>query len=210
MKYALVLILLLGCTPSATEPSADDYTPAIAVAIGLSSSTAPMPPKPEPKPTPGICQNCDGTGRLGDTTVEWECEECNGTGRITAGHVPKKPGCEVHPKETPKKPQPQKGGEQSTKQSKAGDDTAHTQSPKPKLVLYTASGAWCRPCLQLKSAIKSNRSGLLDLLKQFDLKIFLAADVKSGPVPRLVCGDKTFTGSDIPALAKWLAKSLEK
>lgn len=47
---------------------------------------APTPPSPQPTPNPtptpaGQCENCHGTGRLGDGTVSVTCPVCNGTGR---------------------------------------------------------------------------------------------------------------------------------
>lgn len=42
-------------------------------------------PNPGPAPAPsGICDNCDGRGKIGDGTVMVTCPVCNGTGKRTA------------------------------------------------------------------------------------------------------------------------------
>jgi hypothetical protein len=45
-------------------------------------------PKPEPKPEPGVCQNCNGKGKLGDGTISVPCPVCGGDGR-TDNELPK-------------------------------------------------------------------------------------------------------------------------
>jgi hypothetical protein len=77
MKLAAIsLLLLTGCTPDV--PPLGTYAPAISVALGLAAQPGPGPaPKPEPGPKPGSkCENCDGTGRLGDGRVSVDCPVC--------------------------------------------------------------------------------------------------------------------------------------
>lgn len=46
------------------------------------AATAPSP-SPTPTPTPsGVCENCNGTGKLGDGTVSVPCPVCGGDGRL--------------------------------------------------------------------------------------------------------------------------------
>ncbi len=71
MRY-LALILILGCTP---KPVAEDFLPVQAVAVGIAEATNEQP-APAPTPKPGKCENCNGTGRLGDGTVSVDCPEC--------------------------------------------------------------------------------------------------------------------------------------
>lgn len=35
----------------------------------------------ESAPKPGVCGNCNGTGKVGDTRVMYDCPVCNGTGK---------------------------------------------------------------------------------------------------------------------------------
>lgn len=68
----IVLALLLALAARPVE--AGRYLSAIAVAVG---STAGGKVDPAPKPTPsGECDNCNGTGRLGDGTVSVDCPLC--------------------------------------------------------------------------------------------------------------------------------------
>lgn len=54
------------------------------------AATAPQPaPGPAPTPSPGgRCDNCDGTGRLGDGTVSVPCPVCGGDGKLDAAKPP--------------------------------------------------------------------------------------------------------------------------
>lgn len=47
------------------------------------TSPAPTPPTPAPAPA-GVCENCNGTGKLGDGTVFVICPVCKGTGKTPA------------------------------------------------------------------------------------------------------------------------------
>lgn len=76
MRYLVLLIAVVGCTPTPR-----DMKPLSAVAIGIAATNT--SPAPAPTPTPGVCENCGGDGELGDGTVIVKCEVCNGTGRVT-------------------------------------------------------------------------------------------------------------------------------
>lgn len=81
MRYLVLLIAVVGCTP---QPR--DMRPLAAVAIGIAATNT--SPAPAPPPAPGVCENCGGDGELGDGTVIVKCEVCNGTGRVTMAKSP--------------------------------------------------------------------------------------------------------------------------
>lgn len=60
------------------------------------SNPAPVPPAPvPPKPAPVVsdeCPNCNGTGRLGDGTIERVCPDCGGTGKKKVAEAPIRQG----------------------------------------------------------------------------------------------------------------------
>jgi RecJ-like exonuclease len=83
-KYLIVLVALLAGCSSAAE----DLRPFVAVA-GRYSLMA------DKKPGPAIqtdCNNCRGTGKVGDGTVSSKCPVCNGTGKVTSSAAPCKDG----------------------------------------------------------------------------------------------------------------------
>lgn len=88
-RYSLILILLVGCTAPAPEPI--DFVPAISVAVGVAEATKGATPAPAPTPTKGTCDNCGGSGKVGDGTIFVPCAVCGGDGKIEA----------VAPAETP-------------------------------------------------------------------------------------------------------------
>ena len=72
MRFFLALcVLLAGCLPKETPPIADDYIPYIAVAIGLTAGSRVVPDVPS-----DTCQNCGGSGYLGDGTTKVDCPSC--------------------------------------------------------------------------------------------------------------------------------------
>ncbi len=84
---------------------------ALVGATGLEQS-----PAPDPAPSPsGKCENCNGTGRVGDGVVSAVCQECGGDGivgqpptptpsrplgKVTVTTIPGCPPCERLKKET--------------------------------------------------------------------------------------------------------------
>ena len=71
-------LLVAGCRPASPPPP--DLRPWIAVTgvyALMSPSPAPLPPAPAPG---AACENCRGTGKVGDGTVFTTCTVCNGTG----------------------------------------------------------------------------------------------------------------------------------
>jgi len=80
----IALILVAGCVEPIDAARRRD---AKAIACGVlatdSLDSAPSPtPTPNPAPTPGPkkCDNCNGTGRVGDGRVFVPCPVCGGTG----------------------------------------------------------------------------------------------------------------------------------
>lgn len=79
-------VAMLGCrsdlitpdplpTPAAPWSAQPIYLPEVTQA--WQSVTGPV----TPDVVSDKCQNCDGTGRVGDTRTEKVCPECNGTGK---------------------------------------------------------------------------------------------------------------------------------
>jgi len=111
---AIVAVLLLaGCeipTP-APSPSVSGDSRYAAAAWSWSLAThGGRTPSPTPSPLGDQCENCHGTGRLGDGTVSVTCPVCNGTGkRINQPAVePDEPGDDqsaTEPTDVPATPQ---------------------------------------------------------------------------------------------------------
>lgn len=69
----MLVALQLGSIP--------DLKPLAASIIAVELAKRPNPaPSPAP-PKTEICDNCNGTGKLGDGTVFVKCPECDGTGK---------------------------------------------------------------------------------------------------------------------------------
>lgn len=82
-------VLIAGCAPAKPAAKAD-LRPFIATS-GMIALMAPSPAPLPPAPTPGAkCEQCSGTGILGDGRVSVKCTACDGTGVVQsrASHVP--------------------------------------------------------------------------------------------------------------------------
>jgi len=77
--YRLLLVILM-LLPQACL--AGTYENMAAGVLAL-YARQPGPPKPAPGPGPvsDECENCGGTGKLGDGTITFPCGECDGTGK---------------------------------------------------------------------------------------------------------------------------------
>lgn len=77
-RYALLLALFAGCINAAAVDRADivaDLACETArMAVGLSQEMAPAPASDQ-------CDNCDGTGKIGDGRIVMTCPVCKGTGK---------------------------------------------------------------------------------------------------------------------------------
>ena len=79
-RYALLLAFVAGCLNAAAVDRADivaDLACETArMAVGLGQEMAPAPANDK-------CDNCDGTGRIGDGRIVMTCPVCKGTGKKT-------------------------------------------------------------------------------------------------------------------------------
>lgn len=92
-RLLLALAVAMGCVSVAP---AGEF---LGLATGILAMRRPKPsptPTPAPTPTPrpnpsGICDNCNGTGILGDGTIKLKCPVCDGSGKKTTGPAPPAP-----------------------------------------------------------------------------------------------------------------------
>lgn len=84
-----VLLLILAASSGDSPSESDPHEQAYAAGVwswSLATAQASPSPSPSPSPTPGgICENCNGRGKVGDGTVMVTCAVCNGTGRHPGG-----------------------------------------------------------------------------------------------------------------------------
>jgi hypothetical protein len=80
-RFLLALAVVVGCVSVAP---AGEF---LGLATGILAMRRPKPapvPTPAPKPSPGgVCDNCNGTGILGDGTIKLKCPVCDGSGKKT-------------------------------------------------------------------------------------------------------------------------------
>lgn len=89
---AIACVLVTSCS---RPPSAGDAT----ITADLACETAHMlvglnapAPSPAPKPPkPAVCENCNGTGKVGDGRVSVVCPVCRGSGKPIVSVLV--PGC---------------------------------------------------------------------------------------------------------------------
>lgn len=78
MRYLVCLVFMAGCVVGSLPPD-DGYT------ADLACETARMVVqlRQEIAPTPAseTCENCHGTGKLGDGRITVQCPTCKGTGK---------------------------------------------------------------------------------------------------------------------------------
>lgn len=75
--FCVVIAALFASTASAQTPASARATWALLVEHAESDQLI------KPEPISDICETCNGTGRLGDGTIERTCPDCNGTGKRT-------------------------------------------------------------------------------------------------------------------------------
>ena len=105
LLFALCL-LISGCQPAPKAPP-EDLRPFVAVAgtyALLSETPTPAPlPAPEPPAPSGQCENCRGTGKVGDGTTFQICPICKGSGVAPKGDLPSEAPPVVEPPKAPQK-----------------------------------------------------------------------------------------------------------
>lgn len=80
MRYLVLFVALLAGCGTPKPPPPGTYSPLVAASLGV--ATTGESPQPTPTPAPaGKCENCNGTGKLGDGTVVVDCPVCGGDGR---------------------------------------------------------------------------------------------------------------------------------
>lgn len=91
-RILLCLAILMGCNSVA---QAGDF---LGLATGILATRKPSKPKPAPGPAPapapnpsGICDNCNGVGKVGDSVTMLTCPVCKGTGKKTSEPPPPPP-----------------------------------------------------------------------------------------------------------------------
>jgi uncharacterized Fe-S cluster protein YjdI/thioredoxin-related protein len=83
----LLAVFFFSTVATAQQPTgqARGWAWALVGAVGMNQAT----PAPAPSPTPsGICEQCNGTGKVGDGRVSTTCRECNGTGKTVTTPTP--------------------------------------------------------------------------------------------------------------------------
>ena len=87
--WLAIAILATGCSQPPAPPQ--DLRPWIATS-GMYSLMSPSPAPLPPSPTPGAkCENCRGTGIVGDGRTGITCPVCNGTGVAPSQRPPASP-----------------------------------------------------------------------------------------------------------------------
>jgi hypothetical protein len=145
-KLLCLLFLLSGCSQQLSKVDYD-YEKAHA-AVTLAKYQLDLPdvvpgPKPEPGPQPGgQCENCNGTGKVGDGRVFVPCPKCGGDGITQSTSQPHSYWASngdlfQHVSYIdPPKDEPPKRSEQDSEDN------------NPDVVVYTES--WCEPCTRWK------------------------------------------------------------
>lgn len=74
-KVLWIAVLLAGCE---REQAAFDIVGELAAngAAAIVAASKPEPPKPS-----DVCENCNGTGKVGDTVTVKVCPVCKGSGK---------------------------------------------------------------------------------------------------------------------------------
>lgn len=76
MRWLLAFaVMLVGCV--ASLPRDDSVTADLA----CETAREVVRVRQTIRPTPGVCQNCDGSGKVGDGRIVITCPVCKGTGK---------------------------------------------------------------------------------------------------------------------------------
>jgi len=81
MRFTLLLVLLVaGCVES-KRPAVDPAVAADLACEGARLAVLHRNAPPSPSPDAGRCDNCNGTGKIGDGKIAHTCPACKGTGK---------------------------------------------------------------------------------------------------------------------------------
>lgn len=78
MRYLLCLLFVSGCVV-ASMPADDGLTADLA--CETARMVVQMRQEIPPTPASDKCENCNGTGKIGDGRITHTCPECKGTGK---------------------------------------------------------------------------------------------------------------------------------
>ena len=82
MRWLALLIVAAGCSTAVQNDSGITADLACEGArLAVLYRTKPPSPAPAPPPESDACENCNGTGRIGDGKIIMTCPECRGTGK---------------------------------------------------------------------------------------------------------------------------------
>jgi hypothetical protein len=85
MRHLLLALLLLALPRAAFGlPVGELRRLAAYEAYLVATAVPPTPCKPDGPSRPGVCPECDGSGKVGDGTVFMECGRCGGTGKVSS------------------------------------------------------------------------------------------------------------------------------
>lgn len=81
---AVAAAVVVGCQRGPVQVAPGD-SPALTAELAVEGAKALLRSRAAPKPVvPGVCQNCNGTGKIGDSVnVVRTCPVCRGTGKST-------------------------------------------------------------------------------------------------------------------------------
>jgi DnaJ-class molecular chaperone len=81
---AVMVVVAVGCDIPVSV--SQDVDAAITAELACEASLAIVASRNQPspdKPVSGQCDNCNGTGKIGDGKIVMVCPSCNGTGKKT-------------------------------------------------------------------------------------------------------------------------------
>tara|TARA_R100000234_G_scaffold117501_1_gene96072 strand:- start:249 stop:605 length:357 start_codon:yes stop_codon:yes gene_type:complete len=78
MRYSIILLPIIAAATIDRE-LVNGFTPYVVTGACYTE----VQDEPSPNPDSEVCENCNGTGKIGDGQVTFQCTVCDGTGKIT-------------------------------------------------------------------------------------------------------------------------------